>query len=93
VSVRVWPSPRSAGEERADCRALRALWDVATAQEWTALGVLLCGTTPVMLGPRDALAAGGPVEYGVRVAIKSAVGGDATDFQRNLIARGMGLPR
>ncbi len=37
---RVWPSPRSAGEQEAGGRALRAVWDIAAAQEWTGLGAM-----------------------------------------------------
>jgi alkylation response protein AidB-like acyl-CoA dehydrogenase len=36
--ARVWPSPRVAGEPQAGDELLRAVWDVAVAQEWTALG-------------------------------------------------------
>ncbi len=36
--ARVWPSARVAGEPRAGEGLLHAVWDVAAAQEWTALG-------------------------------------------------------
>ena len=53
----------------------------------------LCETALDVLGPRAALAAGGSFQYGVRVTIKSVGGGGTNDIQRNLIARGLGLPR
>jgi alkylation response protein AidB-like acyl-CoA dehydrogenase len=38
--ARAWPSPRVAGDPRAGDELLRMVWDVAVAQEWTALGGL-----------------------------------------------------
>jgi alkylation response protein AidB-like acyl-CoA dehydrogenase len=37
--ARLWPSPRVAGEPQAGAESLRSVWEVAAAQEWTALGV------------------------------------------------------
>jgi hypothetical protein len=37
--------------------------------------------------------AGGRFAHGARISIKSVVGGGTNDIQRNLIARGLGLPR
>lgn len=38
--ARVWPSPRAAGEQQAGEESLRSVWEVAAAQEWTALGAV-----------------------------------------------------
>jgi alkylation response protein AidB-like acyl-CoA dehydrogenase len=56
----------------------------------------LCEAALDILGPRAALSAGtagGKFEHGARISIKSVVGGGTNDIQRNLIARGIGLPR
>jgi hypothetical protein len=56
----------------------------------------LCEAALHILGPRAALSAGtagGTFEHGARISIKSVVGGGTNDIQRNLIARGLGLPR
>jgi alkylation response protein AidB-like acyl-CoA dehydrogenase len=50
-----------------------------------------------ILGPDAALApdglASGPFEKGLRLSIMYVVAGGTNDIQRNLIARGLGLPR
>ena len=52
----------------------------------------LCEAALDLLGPSAALA-GGTFELGVRLSIKSVVGGGTNDIQWNLIARSLGLPR
>jgi alkylation response protein AidB-like acyl-CoA dehydrogenase len=52
----------------------------------------LCEAALDLLGPRAALA-GSTFESGVRLSIKSVVGGGTNDIQRNLIGRSLGLPR
>ena len=37
--------------------------------------------------------AGSTFELGLRLSVKSVVGGGTNDIQRNLIARSLGLPR
>ena len=51
----------------------------------------LCEAALDILGTQAALA--GTFELGVRLSIKYVVGGGTNDIQRNLIARGIGLPR
>jgi alkylation response protein AidB-like acyl-CoA dehydrogenase len=51
----------------------------------------LCEAALDILGTQAALA--GTFELGARLSIKYVVGGGTNDIQRNLIARGIGLPR
>lgn len=59
----------------------------------------LCEAAIEILGPRAVLAAGADVPaaggfgYGLRMSIMYVVGGGTNDIGRNLIARGLGLPR
>jgi alkylation response protein AidB-like acyl-CoA dehydrogenase len=52
----------------------------------------LCEAALDLLGPQATLA-GSTFELGLRLSIKSVVGGGTNDIQRNLIARSLGLPR
>lgn len=62
-------------------------------EEFFAVALDLLGPAVALGAPAPSVPGGGELEYAHRHALMSSIGGGTRDIQRNLLARGLGLPR